>query len=71
MKEIFNYTQDDLTTEEVLVLDCYNEIYVWVGQHASISSKQQALTLGKVCSSLASNYKGFLFLFGNDNDTAT
>ncbi|RWR78783.1 villin-1 isoform X1 [Cinnamomum micranthum f. kanehirae] len=47
VKEVFNYTQDDLTTEEVLILDCYNEIYVWVGQHSSVSSKQQALTLGK------------------------
>ncbi|KAL5991476.1 actin filament capping [Asimina triloba] len=46
-KEIFNFTQDDLTTEEVIVLDCHNEIYVWVGQHASIKSKEQALALGK------------------------
>ena len=61
MKEVFNYTQDDLTTEEVLILDCYNEIYVWVGLHSSVSSKQQALTLGKVIAALASNHKGFFF----------
>ncbi|XP_058109143.1 villin-1 isoform X2 [Magnolia sinica] len=47
VKEIFNFTQDDLTTEEVLVLDCHSEIYVWIGQHANIKSKQQGLTLGK------------------------
>lgn len=66
MKEVFSYTQDDLNTEEVLILDCYNEIYVWVGQHSSVSSKQQALTLGKVIAALASNLKGFSFC--NDCD---
>ncbi|XP_077238711.1 villin-like 1 [Tasmannia lanceolata] len=47
VKEIFNFNQDDLTTEEVLILDCRNEIYVWIGQHADFISKQQALALGK------------------------
>ncbi|KAI0512202.1 hypothetical protein KFK09_012840 [Dendrobium nobile] len=46
-KEIFNFTQDDLTTEDVLLLDCHSEIYVWVGQHASLVSPEKALTLGK------------------------
>ncbi|KAK9280361.1 hypothetical protein L1049_014050 [Liquidambar formosana] len=46
VKEIFNFTQDDLTTEDVLVLDCHQEIFVWIGSHSNIRSKQQALTLG-------------------------
>ncbi|KAM1697997.1 hypothetical protein ACFX14_029174 [Malus domestica] len=46
VKEIYNFTQDDLTTEDVLLLDCHDEIYVWIGCHSNISSKQQALTLG-------------------------
>ncbi|XP_073114819.1 villin-1 [Elaeis guineensis] len=46
-KEIFNFTQDDLTTEDVLVLDCHDEIYIWVGLHANVTSKEQALNLGK------------------------
>ncbi|XP_010256568.1 PREDICTED: villin-1 isoform X2 [Nelumbo nucifera] len=45
VKEIFNFSQDDLTTEDVLILDCHNEIYVWIGQHANVRSKQ-ALSLG-------------------------
>lgn len=48
VKEIYNFTQDDLTTEDVLVLDCHDEIYVWIGCHSNISSKKQALTLGLV-----------------------
>ncbi|KAK1299381.1 Villin-1 [Acorus calamus] len=46
LKEIFNFTQDDLTTEDVLILDCHNEIYVWVGQHSSITFKE-AFKIGK------------------------
>lgn len=46
VKEIFNFTQDDLTTEDVLVLNCHYEIYVWVGRQANIKSKQQALNVG-------------------------
>ncbi|XP_062085157.1 villin-1 [Humulus lupulus] len=45
-KEIFNFTQDDLTTEDVLVLDCHNELYIWIGCHSKVKSKQQALMLG-------------------------
>ncbi|KAK1271407.1 Villin-1 [Acorus gramineus] len=37
---------DDLTTEDVLILDCHNEIYVWVGQHSSIIFKE-AFGIGK------------------------
>ncbi|XP_024026712.1 villin-1 [Morus notabilis] len=43
VKEIYNFTQDDLTTEDVLVLDCHNEIYVWVGCRSKAKSKEQAL----------------------------
>ncbi|XVF05346.1 hypothetical protein REPUB_Repub05bG0164200 [Reevesia pubescens] len=46
VKEIYSFTQDDLTTEDVLVLDCQKEIYVWVGRNSTIKSKQVALNLG-------------------------
>ncbi|PNY10731.1 villin-1-like protein [Trifolium pratense] len=46
VKEIYNYTQDDLITEDVLLLDCQREIYIWVGLHSVVKSKQEALNLG-------------------------
>ncbi|KAG0475167.1 hypothetical protein HPP92_014853 [Vanilla planifolia] len=46
-KEIFNYAQDDLTTEDIILLDCHYEIYIWVGQHAKLASEEQAFSLGK------------------------
>ena len=48
VKEIYNYTQGDLITEDVLLLDCQREIYVWVGLHSTVKSKQEALNLGLV-----------------------
>ncbi|XP_052185182.1 villin-1 isoform X2 [Diospyros lotus] len=46
VKEIFNFSQDDLTTEDVVVLDCRSEIYVWIGHHSNIGSKQEAISIG-------------------------
>nr|GMD69271.1 villin-1 isoform X1 [Ipomoea batatas] len=43
VKEIFNFSQDDLTTEDVLVLNCHREIYVWIGRNSSINSKREAI----------------------------
>lgn len=48
IKEIYTFTQNDLITEDILVLDCYREIYVWVGQHAALLSKKEAFVVGKV-----------------------
>lgn len=48
VKEIYNFVQDDLTTEDVLLLDCQIEMYVWIGLNSDVKSKQQALTLGLV-----------------------
>lgn len=47
VKEIFNFTQDDLTTEDVFVLDCSQEIFVWIGCHSNIESKQESLVIGQ------------------------
>lgn len=47
VREIFNFTQDDLMTEDMMILDCHSEIYVWVGQQVDSKSKQQALNIGQ------------------------
>lgn len=48
VKEIYNFAQGDLTTEDVLILDCHDELYLWIGCHSNVTSKGQALTLGQV-----------------------
>jgi hypothetical protein len=46
--EIYNFSQDDLMTEDIFILDCYSEIFVWVGQEVDPKSRMQALTIGEV-----------------------
>ena len=53
--EIYNFTQDDLMTEDIFILDCHSEIFIWVGQQVDSKIKMQALTIGEVGL--------FLFLF--------
>ncbi|CAN1329782.1 VLN4 [Linum perenne] len=45
--EIYNFSQDDLMTEDIFILDCHSEVYVWVGQQVDTKSKTEALTIGE------------------------
>ncbi|KAK1293323.1 Villin-4 [Acorus calamus] len=45
--EIFNFSQDDLMTEDIFILDCRSEIFVWVGQQVESKNKIQALNVGE------------------------
>ncbi|GAB2246871.1 hypothetical protein Droror1_Dr00006753 [Drosera rotundifolia] len=47
VKEIFNFTQDDLMTEDVFILDCHRDIFVWFGQQVDAKIKKQALSIGE------------------------
>jgi hypothetical protein len=44
MKEVPNYAQDDLNNNEVMVLDAYRTIYVWVGMNSNKFERQGAHT---------------------------
>ncbi|KAL9242282.1 hypothetical protein vseg_016299 [Gypsophila vaccaria] len=45
--EIHSFTQDDLMTEDVFILDCHSAVFVWVGQQVDSTNKLQAFTIGK------------------------
>ncbi|CAJ1975880.1 unnamed protein product [Sphenostylis stenocarpa] len=45
--EVYNFSQDDLMTEDIFILDCHLEIFVWVGQQVDSKSRMQALTIGE------------------------
>ncbi|KAL4188346.1 hypothetical protein AMTRI_Chr08g201960 [Amborella trichopoda] len=47
VNEIFNFSQDDLMTEDVIVLDCLSEIFVWIGQSSNFTAKRQAFLVGE------------------------
>ncbi|XP_041019138.1 villin-4-like [Juglans microcarpa x Juglans regia] len=45
--EIYNFTQDDLMTEDIFILDSHSDIFVWVGQQVDTKNRAQALTIGE------------------------
>ncbi|RWR91443.1 villin-4-like protein [Cinnamomum micranthum f. kanehirae] len=45
--EIFNFTQDDLMTEDIFILDCYSAIFVWIGQQVESKIRMQALIIAE------------------------
>jgi hypothetical protein len=46
--EVHNFSQDDLMTEDIFVLDCHSEIFVWVGQQVDLKKRMLALPIGEV-----------------------
>ncbi|ONK69614.1 uncharacterized protein A4U43_C05F24820 [Asparagus officinalis] len=47
VKEIFSFDQDDLMTEDIFILDCHSDLFVWVGQQVDPKSRSQALNIGE------------------------
>jgi gelsolin len=37
-----------LMTEDIFVLDCHSEIFVWVGQQVDLKKRMLALPIGEV-----------------------
>jgi len=47
VREIFNFTQDDLTTEDIFILDCHSCIFIWVGWRVDTKIRAHALSIGE------------------------
>jgi len=45
VEEVFNFSQEDLIPDDVMILDVYKEVYVWVGRDARREEKENALRL--------------------------
>ncbi|XP_064999503.1 villin-2-like isoform X1 [Musa acuminata AAA Group] len=56
--EVFNYSQDDLLTEDMLVLDTHAELFVWIGQSVDSKEKQKAFDIGQKYIELATSLEG-------------
>ncbi|KAG6471279.1 hypothetical protein ZIOFF_072390 [Zingiber officinale] len=58
VSEIFNYSQDDLMTEDMLILDTHAEVFVWIGQSVDSKDKQTAFEVGQKYIDLAVSLEG-------------
>ncbi|KAL4109413.1 hypothetical protein PRIC1_001113 [Phytophthora ramorum] len=46
-REIFNFAQDDLNTDDVFLLDTYTSLYVWIGCGANEPERREAMALAE------------------------
>ncbi|KAL2535044.1 Villin-2 [Abeliophyllum distichum] len=58
VEEIYNFTQDDLLTEDILILDTHAEVFIWVGQSVDPKEKQNAFELGQKYIEVAASLEG-------------
>lgn len=58
VEEIYNFCQDDLLTEDMMVLDTHAEVFVWVGQSVDSKEKQMAFEFGQNYIDMASSLEG-------------
>ncbi|XP_024975337.1 villin-3-like [Cynara cardunculus var. scolymus] len=47
IEEVYNFDQDDLLPEDILILDTHAEVFVWVGQAVDSKEKKSAFDLGQ------------------------
>ncbi|CAH9127618.1 unnamed protein product [Cuscuta epithymum] len=58
VREVYNFSQDDLLTEDVLILDTHAEVFIWIGQLADSNEKQTAFEIGQKYIGMASSLEG-------------
>ncbi|KAA3457124.1 villin-2 [Gossypium australe] len=58
VEEVYNFSQDDLLTEDILILDTHAEVFVWVGQCVDPKEKQNAFEIGQKYTDMAASLEG-------------
>ncbi|CAK9183963.1 unnamed protein product [Ilex paraguariensis] len=58
VEEVHNFSQDDLLTEDILILDTHAEIFIWVGQSVDPKEKQSAFEIGQKYIEMALSLEG-------------
>lgn len=42
MKELYNYSQEDLNNNDVMILDAFKTIYMWIGRKSNNVEKRNS-----------------------------
>ncbi|XP_019444045.1 PREDICTED: villin-3-like isoform X2 [Lupinus angustifolius] len=58
VEEVYNFSQDDLLTEDILLLDTHAEVFVWIGHCVDPKEKQNAFEIGEKYIDLAASLEG-------------
>ena len=44
VEEVYNFAQDDLCDDDIMMLDTYREVFLWIGRGANENEKREAET---------------------------
>ncbi|PNY08474.1 villin-2-like protein [Trifolium pratense] len=58
VEEIYNFSQDDLLTEDIHVLDTHAEVFLWLGQCVDPKDKQDAFEIGQKYIDMTASLEG-------------
>lgn len=58
VEEVYSFSQDDLLTEDILILDTHAEVFIWVGQSVDSKEKQSAFEIGQKYIEMAASMEG-------------
>uniref|UniRef100_A0A803P6R3 HP domain-containing protein n=1 Tax=Cannabis sativa TaxID=3483 RepID=A0A803P6R3_CANSA len=58
VEEVYNFSQDDLLTEDILILDTHAEVFIWVGQCVDSKEKQSVFEIGEKYIEMAASLEG-------------
>ncbi|KAG4211595.1 hypothetical protein ERO13_A02G107500v2 [Gossypium hirsutum] len=58
VEEVYNFSQDDLLTEDILILDTHADVFVWVGQCVDPKEKKNAFEIGQKFIDMAASLEG-------------
>jgi len=48
VEEVLDFSQEDLEEDDVMILDAWKELFVWVGEYARKEEKREAITTALV-----------------------
>lgn len=52
---MLDYEQEDLVDDDVVILDCFTSIFVWVGSQANETEKTQAMSYAQQFATMAND----------------
>ncbi|XP_043815469.1 villin-2 isoform X6 [Manihot esculenta] len=58
VEEVYNFSQDDLLTEDILILDTHAEVFAWVGQSVDPKEKQNTFDIAQKYIEMAASLDG-------------
>ncbi|XP_027350667.1 villin-3-like isoform X2 [Abrus precatorius] len=58
VEEIYNFSQDDLLTEDMLILDTHADVFIWIGQCVDQKEKQNAFDIAQKYIDKAASLEG-------------